>query len=1000
MEKDSRKRKPLPVPTSKGANGIDHPRSPDDHASSTVAAQPASRDTPGNEDARKESLHPSTMAPRRLRVCVVEDSYKNMRVIFRALKENGHDVDHFSQSADAITALESGSYDAVIVSDTAAGGPAECDALIARLRLSGRQEFTTLPIVALTTDESGARRNALQLAGASEVLNTVTSQNLNDAITAVASIGDNAWVSQPKRILLLEDSYTLSLLLSDALLSAGNEVDHVAIADEALVLARSCRHDFIIVAQNDTASISCTQLIERLRIAQRKLATRIPIAVLTSNAAPQNVQALRQAGADMVLTRDADQLAQQLVSWVQRGIPTTANTDVDTVPTLRDPLATQDDRTITDSGEDPDTESAAQPNVGRPWLIEPRRAAARYLGRSPAAAKEASTKPRDWWSTASMLGALVLSVGTAWLAWEYVADKTPVEVTTAKLGSVSHAIAVTGQVVSKRQIDLPATQAGQLYRVYVEEGQFVRKGEKLATLDNREALINVRRAEAQVFRFRTEVEFAERALRNLKAIGDEGAASQMAFDLKESKTLSETQLRIAEQDLRAARLAVERLVIVAPFAGVTVRSHATEGRWVEAGQPVYTLADLDTLEVALQIEHEDETQSASNIQVGQTAHLNTNGSEWSEKIQRIRDDRDSNVPAGSANQTSKQYRATAYTSVSDDAPALLLGQSISGAIVTDVASNSVTVPSESVVRRDGKDYVAVVEDGKVHYSPVEVGVGSFTMVAINAGLQAGEHVILPRQSLEGGQRVAPTFVESGRGAETETYPHRERFPDVAVYSTAELRQRYDDAHIVDVRSQFEYDVVHIAKAVNIPLSDGEFLARLEKLRAKNGTTPIVFYCNGHSCAKSYEAVREASKDGFGEVVAYDSGIFDWMREQHVRTTLLGITPAPVSKMVSEDYFQGRLIAYEQLEKKAREANTLVVDVRDARQRTSALPLPSVDVPLDDFVRRLDGDEFRDKQLLIVDAVGKQVRWLQYVLENKGHKNYFFLRNGVEGIKKP
>lgn len=971
-----------------------------DASSSPVAATHKSPNTPNNEDARQESTNPPVVDARRLRVCVVEDSYKNMRAIFRALKENGHDVDHFSKSVDAITALESGSYDAVIVSDTAPGGPAECDALIARLRLSGRQEFTTLPIVALTTDESGARRNALQLAGASEVLNTLTSQELNDAIMAVANIGDSAWAPQPKRILLLEDSYTLSLLLSDALLSAGNEVDHVAVADEALVLARSCRHDFIIVAQSDTVAMSCTQLIERLRLSQRKLETTIPIAVLTSNPAPQNVQALRQAGADMVLTRDAEQLAQQLVSWVQRGTPNTDDVALDTVPTLRSPLALQDEWTAAAGGEDVNAKSPAQPNLGNAWLIEPRRTATRDLERPPAAAKKTTTNRLNWRSTASILGALMLSVGAAWLAWEYVVDKTPVEVTTAKLGSVSQTIAVTGQVVSKRQIDLPATQAGQLYRVYVEEGSFVRKGEKLATLDNREALINVRRAEAQVFRFRTEVEFAERALRNLKTVGDEDAANQMALDLKESKTLSETQLRIAEQDLRAAQLAVERLLIVAPFAGVTVRSHAIEGRWVEAGQPVYTLADLDTLEVALQIEHQDVTQSAGNIQVGQTARLNSDGSEWSEKIQRVRDDSDANSSAGSANRTSKQYRATAYVGVGADAPALMLGQTINGVIVTDVASNAVTVPSESVVRREDRDYVAVVDNGKVRYAPVAVGVRSLTMVAINAGLQAGDHVILPRQSLEGGQRVAATLVESGRGDETESYPHRERFPDVAVYSTDELRRRYDDSLIVDVRSQFEYDVVHIAKAVNIPLSEDQFLARLEALRAKNGTTTIVFYCNGHSCAKSYEAVREARNNGFGEVVAYDSGIFDWMREQHVRTTLLGVTPAPVNKMVSEDYFQGRLVAYEQFEKKAREANTLVVDVRDDRQRTSALPLPSVDVPLDDFVRRLDGEEFRDKQLLIVDAVGKQVRWLQYVLENKGHKNYFFLRDGVEAIKKP
>ena len=38
----------------------------------------------------------------------------------------------------------------------------------------------------------------------------------------------------------------------------------------------------------------------------------------------------------------------------------------------------------------------------------------------------------------------------------------------------------------------------------------------------------------------------------------------------------------------------------------------------------------------------------------------------------------------------------------------------------------------------------------------------------------------------------------------------------------------------------------------------------------------------------------------------------------------------------------------------------------------------------------------DKQLLIFDAVGKQVRWLQYHLEANGYNNYSFMEKGVLG----
>ena len=54
------------------------------------------------------------------------------------------------------------------------------------------------------------------------------------------------------------------------------------------------------------------------------------------------------------------------------------------------------------------------------------------------------------------------------------------------------------------------------------------------------------------------------------------------------------------------------------------------------------------------------------------------------------------------------------------------------------------------------------------------------------------------------------------------------------------------------------------------------------------------------------------------------------------------------------------------------------------------------MPMDRLVKLLKKGEFKDKQMLIFDAVGKQVRWLQYHLEDNGYSNYYFLNKGVLG----
>ena len=42
---------------------------------------------------------------------------------------------------------------------------------------------------------------------------------------------------------------------------------------------------------------------------------------------------------------------------------------------------------------------------------------------------------------------------------------------------------------------------------------------------------------------------------------------------------------------------------------------------------------------------------------------------------------------------------------------------------------------------------------------------------------------------------------------------------------------------------------------------------------------------------------------------------------------------------------------------------------------------------------------KDKQLVIFDQVGKQVLWLMYYLEDKGYKNYYFLKGGATSVLK-
>ncbi len=229
----------------------------------------------------------------------------------------------------------------------------------------------------------------------------------------------------------------------------------------------------------------------------------------------------------------------------------------------------------------------------------------------------------------------------------------------------------------------------------------------------------------------------------------------------------------------------------------------------------------------------------------------------------------------------------------------------------------------------------------------------------------------------------------------DNFPLRKKYPDVKIITTKELAVEYNDVIIIDARSGFEFDVIHMTKAFHVPVAKATFVKNVEAIRGKTGRRKIVFYCNGHTCAKSYKATKRAMEAGFKNVYAYDAGIFDWVEAHPDRGMLFGKTPVDLKKIISKSALEAKMLSYKEFKSRAENPDAVVVDVRDPMQRKNIPDLPNIrNIPLDRLSGLLKRGQFKSKELLLFDAVGKQVKWLQYYLENKGYSNYHFLKKGV------
>ena len=236
-------------------------------------------------------------------------------------------------------------------------------------------------------------------------------------------------------------------------------------------------------------------------------------------------------------------------------------------------------------------------------------------------------------------------------------------------------------------------------------------------------------------------------------------------------------------------------------------------------------------------------------------------------------------------------------------------------------------------------------------------------------------------------------------ASDKNFPHRAKYPHVPILDAAQLRKDIDRAVIVDVRTRYEYNTLHIKNAVHIPLSKEKLPAAVRELRKKTDR-PIVFYCNGTTCKKSYEAAELAINAGVSNVFAYDAGLELWTKNYPDQSVLMGRTPVQESDFIDNARFKERVISVADFEARA-EDGAIVLDVRDLRQRDNPLfPMREKRAQLDetDKLAEIVAEAKRSKKaLLIYDKVGKQVRWLQYYLEQQGVRNYYFLAGGAEGF---
>lgn len=200
-------------------------------------------------------------------------------------------------------------------------------------------------------------------------------------------------------------------------------------------------------------------------------------------------------------------------------------------------------------------------------------------------------------------------------------------------------LSAEGRVVTYpgAEVVVSAERGGRLVTLRVQEGQSVRRGELLAELDREELSAAVGEARAQMHEAEAELRLAEANRARRLRLADEGVVA--AHDLEEATRDLDTaraRLATAQAVVRRQAAALAKTRIVAPLAGVVTQRIPDAGERVEAGAPLFTIADL----TRLRIDAEADEADAARLRTGAPVRITVPGRpdlSWRGQVEEVSD---------------------------------------------------------------------------------------------------------------------------------------------------------------------------------------------------------------------------------------------------------------------------------------------------------------------------------------------------------------------------
>ncbi len=320
----------------------------------------------------------------------------------------------------------------------------------------------------------------------------------------------------------------------------------------------------------------------------------------------------------------------------------------------------------------------------------------------------------------------------------------PEDVATAQLASRAQGPVITGSIQPEKRADLRAEVSAVVLQVLRENGEAVKRGELLVTLDATTIRDNLASANESARAAAQALEQAERSVQRLRTLQAQGMTSQQALeDAEVRRNSAQSESLAAKARVASASQQLARTEVRAPFDGVVSEKRASAGDTAQIGKELLKVIDPRSM----RFEGLVSADRMHEVKLGQKVAFRINGypgTDFAGVIKRV---------DAAANATTRQLEV--HVAFNAGELPRVAGLYAEGRIESGTVQ-VLSLPEAAIVRAGEAAAVWRVDDSRVTRVVLQLGERDERSgeVEVKAGLAAGARYLRrPGSSLADGQKV-------------------------------------------------------------------------------------------------------------------------------------------------------------------------------------------------------------------------------------------------------